>query len=207
MTDAPERKPRKAEKHADGRSRCAWCEGDPLMVAYHDEEWGRPLRDDQRLFELLCLEGAQAGLSWRTILHKREHYRKAFDGFDPKRMARYNDAKKARLLANPGIVRNRLKVDAFIGNARAYLDLLDTGRSFDEYLWQFTDGKVVRNRFRTLSEFPVFTPQSDAMSKDLKKKGFKFIGTTICYAFMQASGRVDDHQRGCWVADNPIVRT
>ena len=201
MTDAPERKPRKAEKHADGRVRCAWCEGDPLMVAYHDEEWGRPLHDDQRLFELLCLEGAQAGLSWRTILHKREHYRKAFDGFDPKRMARYNDAKKARLLANPGIVRNRLKVDAFISNARAYLELLDAGRSFDDYLWQFTDGKVIRNRFRTLSEFPVSTPQSDAMSKDLKKKGFKFIGTTICYAFMQASGRVDDHQRGCWVAD------
>jgi DNA-3-methyladenine glycosylase I len=200
MSDAPVRKPRIAEKHPDGRARCAWCEGDPLMVAYHDEEWGRPLRDDQRLFELLCLEGAQAGLSWRTILYKREQYRRAFDGFDAKRIACYNDAKKARLLADPGIVRNRLKVDAFISNARAYLALCESERTFDDYLWQFTNGKVIRNRFRTLAEFPVSTPESDAMSKDLKKRGFKFIGTTICYAFMQASGRVDDHQRGCWVA-------
>jgi len=202
MTDAPERKLREAAKHPDGRRRCAWCEGDPLMVAYHDEEWGVPCHDDVELFERLILECFQAGLSWRTILHKREHYRKAFDGFDPKKMARYNDAKKARLLANPGIVRNRLKVDAFVSNARAYLELLETGRSFDDYLWQFTNGEVIRNRFRSLAEFPVSTPQSDAMSKDLKKKGFKFIGTTICYAFMQASGRVDDHQRGCWVADS-----
>ncbi len=198
MTDAS-RKSRTAERHADGLRRCAWCDDDPLMVAYHDEEWGRPLHDDRRLFELLCLEGAQAGLSWRTILHKRENYRRAFDGFDAKRIVRYNDAKKARLLADPGIVRNRLKVDAFVSNARAFLDVLESGCSFDDYLWQFTNGKVIRNRFRTLAEFPVSTPQSDAMSKDLKKKGFKFIGTTICYAFMQASGRVDDHQRGCWV--------
>ncbi|HEY6599524.1 MAG TPA: DNA-3-methyladenine glycosylase I [Pseudomonadales bacterium] len=200
MSDQPSRGERRATMHADGRKRCAWCENDPLMVAYHDEEWGRPLHDDQRLFELLCLEGAQAGLSWRTILHKREQYRHAFDGFDANRIARYNDAKKARLLADPGIVRNRLKVDAFISNARAYLALRETERTFDDYLWQFTNGKVIRNRFRTLAEFPVSTPESDAMSKDLKKRGFKFIGTTICYAFMQASGRVDDHQRGCWVA-------
>ncbi len=200
MSDQPSRAERRATMHADGRKRCAWCENDPLMVAYHDEEWGRPLHDDQRLFELMCLEGAQAGLTWRTILHKREHYRRAFDSFDAKRIARYNDAKKARLLADPGIVRNRLKVDAFISNARAYLALCETGRAFDDYLWQFTNGKVIRNRFRTLAEFPVSTPESNAMSKDLKKRGFKFIGTTICYAFMQASGRVDDHQRGCWVA-------
>jgi DNA-3-methyladenine glycosylase I len=200
MSEQPSRGERRAAMHADGRKRCAWCENDPPMVAYHDEEWGRPLRDDQRLFELLCLEGAQAGLSWRTILHKREQYRRAFDGFDAKRIARYNDAKKARLLADPGIVRNRLKVDAFISNARAYLALRESGRTFGDYLWQFTNGKVIRNRFRTLAEFPVSTPESDAMSKDLKKRGFKFIGTTICYAFMQASGRVDDHQRGCWVA-------
>ena len=203
MTSEPvsERGGRHAALHADGRHRCAWCEtGDPLMIAYHDDEWGRPLRDDQRLFELLCLEGAQAGLSWRTILYKRDNYRKAFDGFDASKMARYTDARKARLLDDAGIVRNRLKVDAFISNARAYLALLETGTSLDDYLWQFTDGKVLRNRFRTLSEFPASTPQSDAMSKALKKLGFKFIGSTICYAFMQASGRVDDHQEGCWVA-------
>jgi DNA-3-methyladenine glycosylase I len=171
------------------------------MVAYHDEEWGRPLRDDRALFELLCLEGAQAGLSWRTILHKRERYRQVFDGFDAAKMVRYTDAKKAKLLADPGIVRNRLKVEAFITNARAYLDLRESGTTLDAYLWQFTGGQPIRNRFRTLSEFPVSTPESDAMSRDLKKRGFKFIGTTICYAFMQASGRVDDHQQGCWVAD------
>ena len=203
MTSEPvsERGARHAALHADGRHRCAWCEtGDPLMIAYHDDEWGRPLRDDQRLFELLCLEGAQAGLSWRTILYKRDNYRKAFDGFDASKMARYTDARKARLLDDAGIVRNRLKVDAFISNARAYLALLESGISLNDYLWQFTDGKVLRNRFRTLSEFPASTPQSDAMSKALKKLGFKFIGSTICYAFMQASGRVDDHQEGCWVA-------
>ncbi len=197
-----ERGARRAALHADGRHRCAWCEtGDPLMVAYHDEEWGRPLRDDQRLFELLCLEGAQAGLSWRTILYKRENYRKAFDGFDASKMARYTDAKKARLLEDAGIVRNRLKVDAFISNARAYLALLETGTTLNDYLWQFTGGTVLRNRYQTLSEFPASTPASDAMSKALKKLGFKFIGSTICYAFMQSSGRVDDHQEGCWVGN------
>jgi DNA-3-methyladenine glycosylase I len=202
MADAAARGERTAQVHGDGRARCAWCEADdPLMVAYHDEEWGRPLRDDRALFELLCLEGAQAGLSWRTILHKRERYRQVFDGFDAAKMVRYTDAKKAKLLADPGIVRNRLKVEAFITNARAYLDLRESGTTLDAYLWQFTGGQPIRNRFRTLSEFPVSTPESDAMSRDLKKRGFKFIGTTICYAFMQASGRVDDHQQGCWVAD------
>jgi DNA-3-methyladenine glycosylase I len=202
MADAVARGERTAQVHGDGRARCAWCEADdPLMVAYHDEEWGRPLRDDRALFELLCLEGAQAGLSWRTILHKRERYRQVFDGFDAAKMVRYTDAKKAKLLADPGIVRNRLKVEAFITNARAYLDLRESGTTLDAYLWQFTGGQPIRNRFRTLSEFPVSTPESDAMSRDLKKRGFKFIGTTICYAFMQASGRVDDHQQGCWVAD------
>ena len=202
MADAVARGERTALVHGDGRARCAWCEeGDPLMVAYHDEEWGRPLRDDRALFELLCLEGAQAGLSWRTILHKRERYRQVFDGFDAAKMVRYTDAKKAKLLADPGIVRNRLKVEAFVTNARAYLELLETGTTLDAYLWQFTGGQPIRNRFRSLSEFPVSTPESDAMSRDLKKRGFKFIGTTICYAFMQASGRVDDHQQGCWVAD------
>ena len=202
MADAVARGERTAQVHGDGRARCAWCEADdPLMVAYHDEEWGRPLRDDRALFELLCLEGAQAGLSWRTILHKRERYRQVFDGFDAAKMVRYTDAKKAKLLADPGIVRNRLKVEAFVTNARAYLDLRESGTTLDAYLWQFTGGQPIRNRFRTLSEFPVSTPESDAMSRDLKKRGFKFIGTTICYAFMQASGRVDDHQQGCWVAD------
>jgi DNA-3-methyladenine glycosylase I len=202
MADAVARGERTAQVHGDGRARCAWCEADdPLMVAYHDEEWGRPLRDDRALFELLCLEGAQAGLSWRTILHKRERYRQVFDGFDAAKMVRYTDAKKAKLLADPGIVRNRLKVEAFITNARAYLDLRESGTTLDAYLWQFTGGQPIRNRFRTLSEFPVSTPESDAMSRDLKKRGFKFIGTTICSAFMQASGRVDDHQHGCWVAD------
>ena len=181
--------------------RCPWCLGSDLYIDYHDREWGVPVHDDRVHFEFLVLEGAQAGLSWSTILNKRDAYRKVFAGFDPAKVARFGPARIETLLADPGIVRNRLKVDAFISNARAYLDLLDTGRSFDDYLWQFTDGKVIRNRFRTLSEFPVSTPQSDAMSKDLKKNGFKFIGTTICYAFMQASGRVDDHQRGCWVAN------
>jgi len=207
MAEAPSRNERTAVIHADGRARCAWCEpDDPLMVAYHDDEWGRPLHDDRALFELLCLEGAQAGLSWRTILHKRAHYRKVFDGFDAAKMVRYTAAKKARLLADPGIVRNRLKVEAFVTNARAYLDLLATGTTFDAWLWQFTDGQVMRNRFRTLAEFPVSSPHSDAMSRALKKAGFKFIGTTICYAFMQASGRVDDHQLGCWCAQGPQAR-
>jgi DNA-3-methyladenine glycosylase I len=168
-----------------------------LYVSYHDTEWGKPLHDDRRLFEMLCLEGAQAGLSWITILRKRENYRSAFDQFDAEKMARYGAAKRSRLLSNPGIVRNRLKVDAFISNARAYLELRARS-SFDDYLWRFTDGKVIRRRPLHLGDIAPFTAQSDAMSRDLKQKGFRFVGSTICHAFMQAVGIVDEHQRYCW---------
>jgi DNA-3-methyladenine glycosylase I len=185
--------------HADGKRRCAWCPADPLYVDYHDNEWGIPLHADRRLFEMLCLEGAQAGLSWLTILRKRETYRLAFDNFDAEAMARYDAAKRKRLLQDTGIVRNRLKVDAFIGNARAYLAIRESHRSFDDYIWQFTDGKVLRRRPLYLGELAQSTPQSDAMSKALKQRGFRFVGSTICHAFMQAVGIVDEHQRYCWV--------
>jgi DNA-3-methyladenine glycosylase I len=197
---ATDRRKLKAQRHADGKLRCAWCPVDPLYVAYHDTEWGVAVRDDRHLFEMLCLEGAQAGLSWSTVLHKRETYREAFDNFDAEKIGRYNAAKKRRLLHNPGIIRNRLKVDAFIGNARAYLEIRASSGSFSDYLWQFTDGKVLRRRPLYLGGIPVSTPHSDAMSKDLKQKGFKFVGSTICYAFMQAVGMVDEHQRYCWAA-------
>jgi DNA-3-methyladenine glycosylase I len=186
-----------AQRHADGKRRCAWCPPDPLYVAYHDTEWGKPLHDDARLFEMLCLEGAQAGLSWITILRKRDNYRAAFDRFDAEKMARYGSAARKRLLANPGIVRNRLKVDAFIGNAKAYLDIRAKS-SFDDYIWQFTGGKVIRRRPLYLRDILPTSAQSDAMSKDLKKKGFRFVGSTICYAYMQAVGIVDEHQRYCF---------
>jgi DNA-3-methyladenine glycosylase I len=189
-----------AQRHADGKLRCAWCPEDATYVAYHDAEWGRPLREDRSLFEMLCLEGAQAGLSWLTILRKRPTYRLAFDDFDAQKMARYTAAKRKRLLLDPGIVRNRLKVDAFIGNAKAYLKILDARPSFADYIWQFTDGEVLRRRPLQLGEIPVSTAHSDAMSKDLKQHGFRFVGTTICYAFMQAVGLIDEHQRHCWVA-------
>jgi DNA-3-methyladenine glycosylase I len=165
-------------------------------VQYHDQEWGVPLRNDRALFELLCLEGAQAGLSWITILRKREHYRQVFDQFDAKKMVRYKAGKIRRLLADPGIVRNRLKVHGFVQNARAYLAVREQG-SFADYLWQFAPRRR-RPRWRTLREIAVSTPESDALSKDLKRRGFTFVGTTICYAFMQAAGIVDDHQYGCW---------
>ena len=187
--------------HADGKRRCAWCPAEsPLYVAYHDHEWGVPLYDDQRLFEMLCLEGAQAGLSWLTILRKRESYRAAFDDFDPEKMARYGQRKRRQLLLNPGIVRNRLKVEAFIGNAGAYLKIRERPGGFADYLWQFTDGKVLRRRPMYLRDIRQSTPHSDTISKDLKQKGFKFVGSTICYAFMQAVGIVDEHQRHCWAA-------
>ncbi len=189
---------RKVRRHADGKLRCAWCSDDPLYLDYHDNEWGTAVHDDRRLFEMLCLEGAQAGLSWITILRKRESYRRAFDDFDAESMARYGAAKRKRLMNDAGIVRNRLKIDAFIGNARAYLKIREQG-SFDDYLWKFTDGKVIRRRPIDLSQVAVSTPYSDAMSKDLKKQGFRFVGTTICHAFMQAVGIVDEHQRNCWV--------
>ncbi|RIX49891.1 MAG: DNA-3-methyladenine glycosylase I [Rhodocyclales bacterium GT-UBC] len=177
--------------------RCPWCEGFDLYRQYHDEEWGVPLHDDRALFELLILEGAQAGLSWSTILKKRESYRLAFDGFDPATIARYDDAKVAELLGNPGIVRNRAKVAATIQNARAYLALTANGRTFDDFLWQFVNGQPIQNQWRTLAEAPTKTPASDAMSKALLKAGFKFVGSTICYAFMQATGMVNDHLLSC----------
>jgi DNA-3-methyladenine glycosylase I len=186
-----------AQRHADGKRRCAWVSAEPLYVDYHDNEWGVAVHDDRRLFEMLCLEGAQAGLSWLTILRKRESYRTAFDGFDANKMARYGARKRAALLLNPGIVRNRLKVDAFIDNAKAYLRIREQGE-FSDYIWQFTDGQVLRRRPLYLSGIATTTAQSDAMSRDLKAKGFRFVGSTICHAFMQAVGIVDEHQRYCW---------
>ncbi len=200
MSKQPDRRTLGAQRHADGRLRCAWCPEDPLYVAYHDTEWGVALHDDRRLFEMLCLEGAQAGLSWLTILRKRRNYVKAFDGFDAEKMVRYGAAKRRRLLEDPGIVRNRLKVDAFISNAAAYLKIRESQGSFDAYLWQFTGGKVLRRRPLYLGGVPASTAHSDAMSRDLQQRGFRFVGSTICYAFMQAVGMIDEHQRYCWVA-------
>lgn len=177
--------------------RCGWCGTDELYCQYHDEEWGVPVYDDQKMFEFLTLEGAQAGLSWITVLRKREAYRKAFDNFDPVKIARYSEARKARLLQNPGIIRNRLKIESVVRNARAYLDMQEKGESFSEFLWQFVDGKPKQNRRRTLADIPASTPESDAMSKALKKRGFNFVGTTICYAHMQATGMVNDHLISC----------
>jgi DNA-3-methyladenine glycosylase I len=177
--------------------RCPWAGTDALYVRYHDEEWGVPLHDDRGLFEFLILEGAQAGLSWLTILRKREHYRRAFDGFDPRRVARYSSAKIASLLQDPGIVRNRLKLAAAVRNARAFLEVQEEAGTFDRYIWGFVGGAPKRNRFRMLAEVPARTPESDAMSKDLRRRGFGFVGSTICYAFMQATGMVNDHLTGC----------
>ena len=199
MASGTARRKLKARRHSDGKLRCAWCPEDPLYVAYHDQEWGRPVRDERHLFEMLCLEGAQAGLSWITVLRKRDSYRLAFDDFDPQKMARYDAAKRRRLLADPGIIRNKLKVNAFIENAKALLEIEAAKLSFSDYIWQFTDGKVLRQRPLYLGQIPPFNELSDAMSKDLKKRGFRFVGSTICYAFMQAVGIVDDHQRNCWV--------
>jgi DNA-3-methyladenine glycosylase I len=188
----------------DGHNVCPWCVADPIYVRYHDEEWGRPLHDDAQLFELLCLEGAQAGLSWLTVLRKRESYRRAFDHFDAAKIARYTARKKQQLLRDPGIVRNRLKVDAFIGNARACLEI-QAGGPFADFLWQFAPPPARRARPRKLGDIPVSTPQSDAMSRELKRRGFKFVGSTICYAFMQASGMVDDHLQGCSAIARPAA--
>jgi DNA-3-methyladenine glycosylase I len=178
-------------------TRCAWADTDPLYVRYHDEEWGRPVHDDRRLFEMLILEGAQAGLSWITILRKRPAYRKAFDRFDPRKVAKYDARKKRALLADAGIVRNRLKIEAAVSNARAFLAVQQEFGSFDAYIWQFVGGRPKVNRPRTMKAVPAQTPESDAMSRDLKKRGFRFVGSTICYAFMQAVGMVDDHIVGC----------
>ena len=177
--------------------RCEWA-GNELAIKYHDEEWGVPLHDDQRLFEFLILEGAQAGLSWDTILAKRENYREAFDNFDPVIVAKYGEKKRDELLQNAGIVRNRLKIKSAIQNANAYLDVVDEFGSFDKYIWGFVDGKPITNKFKKLGEVPAKTGISDAMSKDLKKRGFNFVGSTICYAFMQATGIVNDHVVSCF---------
>lgn len=178
-------------------NRCGWVNQDPLYIKYHDQEWGVPLYDDRELFELLILEGAQAGLSWYTILKKRENYREAFDQFDPKVIAKYNDIKVESLLKNEGIVRNKLKINATIKNAQAYLTVVEEFGSFSRYIWSFVNGKPIQNHFQHLSEVPSSTPISDKMSKDLKKRGFKFVGSTICYAFMQAAGLVNDHLTTC----------
>lgn len=177
--------------------RCPWCEGFELYRHYHDTEWGVPLRDDLALFELINLEGAQAGLSWSTVLKKRDSYRTAFDQFDPEKIARYDDRKVAELLANPGIVRNRLKVAATIGNAQAFLALQARGQAFGQFVWQFVNDQPLQHQRHSMSEVPAQTPESDAMSRALKKAGFKFVGSTICYAFMQASGMVNDHLVSC----------
>jgi DNA-3-methyladenine glycosylase I len=177
--------------------RCGWAKGD-AYIAYHDTEWGVPHHEDQALFELLVLEGAQAGLSWSTILNKREAYRKAFSRFDPRKVARFDEVKIAALLENPNIVRNRLKIRSAIGNARAFLAVQKEFGSFDRYIWSFTGGGVFQNRRRTLQEVPARTPESDAMSKALRKRGFNFVGSTICYAFMQATGMVNDHVVTCF---------
>jgi len=177
--------------------RCSWAR-DGLSVPYHDTEWGVPTHDDRKLFEFLILEGAQAGLSWDTILNKRENYRAAMDGFDPARIARYNSKETSTLLRNPGIIRNRLKISSAVKNAKAFLEIQNEFGSFDAYIWQFVGGQPVINRWRPGQKLPASTAQSDAMSKDLKKRGFNFVGSTICYAFMQAMGLVNDHAIDCF---------
>jgi DNA-3-methyladenine glycosylase I len=182
------------------RKRCGWAGDDPLYCAYHDTEWGVPVHDDQRLFEFLILEGAQAGLSWITVLRKRDNYRKAFSGFDPIKVARFDEARRERLMQNEGIIRNRLKIESTVINAKAFLKVQKEFGSFDAYIWSFVGGKPRINRWASLKDVPASTAESDAMSKDLKKRGFKFVGTTICYAFMQACGLVNDHVADCFLA-------
>jgi DNA-3-methyladenine glycosylase I len=180
------------------KTRCGWSTNDPLYTEYHDEEWGVPVHDDRKLFEMLILEGAQAGLSWITILRKRENYRKAFNNFDAKKIAKYDSKKVKQLLQNEGIVRNRLKIAAAIQNAKCFLSIQKEFGSFDKYIWQFVGGIPINNRRKSLKEIPPTTDESDIMSKDLKKRGFKFVGSTICYAFMQAVGMVNDHTADCF---------
>lgn len=181
--------------------RCDWLTDDDIYVRYHDEEWGVPVHDDRRLFEFLILEGAQAGLSWLTVLKKRESYREAFDNFDASAIARYSDHKTESLRQNPGIIRNRLKINAAVTNAQAYLATVEEFGSFNDYIWQFVDGRRIVNAWKSLDEIPATTAISDTMSKDLKKRGFKFVGSTICYAFMQAAGLVNDHTVNCFRYD------
>ncbi len=178
--------------------RCPWCGSDPLYIAYHDFEWGVPLHDERRLFEMLTLEGAQAGLSWLTILRKREGYRKAFAGFDPQLVAKFGAAETIRLLADSDIVRNRLKIASTISNARAVLEIQSRYGSLNNFLWGFVDGQPIRNSWKSMAEIPARTPLSDSISKELKRHGFRFVGSTICYAFMQATGMVNDHLTGCF---------
>jgi len=176
---------------------CSWPSNDPLMIAYHDEEWGVPVHDDRKLFEFMVLDAFQAGLSWKTILHKRENFRKAFDNFQPEIIATYSDHKISELLEDAGIIRNRLKILATVTNAQKFLEVQKDFGSFDKYIWQFTDGKTKLNNWTELNQIPASSSESDEMSKDLKKQGFKFVGTTICYAFMQAAGMVNDHMNYC----------
>jgi DNA-3-methyladenine glycosylase I len=179
-------------------NRCGWSITDPLMIEYHDNEWGVPVHDDRKHFEFIVLDGAQAGLSWQTVLRKREAYRKAFDNFDFVKVARYNDKKIAQLLQNPGIIRNKLKVNSAVQNARAFLDLRKEFGTFDEYIWQFVNGRTIHNTWKSMKEIPAKTSESDAMSKDMKNRGFNFVGSTICYAYMQAAGMVNDHTTECF---------
>jgi DNA-3-methyladenine glycosylase I len=186
------------KKHADGKTRCSWCGDEPSYVAYHDNEWGVPEWDDRALFEKLLLDGFQAGLSWFIILRKRDNFRRAFDGFSPELMARYDDAKLASLMADSGIVRNKAKINAAVGNARAWLEIQEHENGFSDYLWSFVGGAPIVNRWRNTDSVPAETAESKAMSKDLKRRGFKFCGPTICYAFMQAVGMVNDHAVDCY---------
>ena len=183
------------------KHRCAWVNQDPLYMDYHDKEWGKPLRDDQKLFELLMLEGMQAGLSWYTVLKKREHYREVFDHFDPIKIAAYDESKVEQLLQDSGIIRNKLKVRAIIHNAGVYQQIEREEGSFSSFMWRFVDGEPIVSQWTSRAEVPTSTPISDTMSKILKKRGFKFVGTTICYAFMQASGMVNDHTLDCFCRD------
>ncbi|RPJ57176.1 MAG: DNA-3-methyladenine glycosylase I [Acidobacteria bacterium] len=178
--------------------RCPWPGDDPLMTEYHDNEWGVPVHDDRKLFEFLVLDAAQAGLSWKTILYKRENYRQAFHDFDPAKVARYGESDLNRLLNNSGIVRNRLKVSSAVQNAKSFLEVQEQFGSFDAYIWRFVGGRTIHNDFRSLKEIPPRSPESDAMSKDLKARGFRFVGSVICYAFMQAAGMVNDHVVSCF---------
>jgi DNA-3-methyladenine glycosylase I len=180
------------------RKRCTWAGNDPLMVKYHDEEWGKPVHDDKKLFEFLILEGAQAGLNWQNVLNKRENYRKAFSGFDPAKIACYNEKDVERLLSNSGIIRNRLKIAATIQNAKAFLAIQAEFGSFDAYIWQFVGGRTIVNKVKSMKDIPATTKESDALSRDMTKRGFKFVGSTICYSFMQAVGMVNDHQIDCF---------
>ena len=182
----------------DDKKRCWWCGDDELYQHYHDEEWGVPVHDDRLLFEFLCLEGAQAGLSWITILRKRENYRRLYDNFDVDKIARYDEAKNSELLLDAGIIRNRLKVAGFVKNAKACLNMREQGLSLNDYLWDFVDGRPLQNNRSSIDQVPSNTAISDAMSKDLKKRGFTFVGSTICYAFMQAAGLVNDHLLDCY---------